>query len=46
MVRKQIKRCNININNLEARVINAVNSGAYDKLVKINFDNLNKFNNF
>ena len=41
VVRKQIKRCNININNLETRVINAVNSGAYDKLVKINFDNLN-----
>ncbi len=38
--RKQIKRCNININNLEARVINAVNSNAYEKLVKINFKDL------
>ena len=38
--RKQIKRCNININNLEARVINAVNSNAYEKLIKINFKDL------
>ena len=38
--RKQIKRCNININNLEVRLINAINSNAYDKLLKINFNNL------
>ncbi len=37
--RRKIKRCNININNLEARVINAINSNAYDKLLDINFDN-------
>lgn len=36
--RRKIKRCNININNLEARVINAINSSAYDKLLDINFD--------
>lgn len=36
--RRTIKRCNININNLEARVINAINSSAYDKLLDINFD--------
>lgn len=35
--RKKIKRCNININNLETRIINAINSGAYEKLKKINF---------
>ena len=39
--RKQIKRCNININNLETRLINAINSSAYDKLSKIDFENLN-----
>ena len=37
--RRKIKRCNININNLESRVINAFNSNAYDKLLDINFDN-------
>lgn len=36
--RRKIKRCNININNLESRVINAINSCAYDKLLDINFD--------
>lgn len=40
-LRKQIKRCNININNLETRIINAINSNAYDKLVKVDFKNLN-----
>ena len=35
--RKKIKRCNININNLEKRIINALNSSAYDKLKKIDF---------
>ena len=38
--RKQIKRCNININNLETRIINAISSSAYDKLNDIEF-NLN-----
>ena len=37
LLRKQIKRCNININNLETRIINAINSSAYDKLFKIDF---------
>ena len=36
-VRKKIKRCNININNLEKRIINAINSNAYEKLKSINF---------
>ena len=40
-LRKQIKRCNININNLETRIINAINSSAYDKLAKINFESFN-----
>ena len=40
-LRKQIKRCNININNLETRIINAINSRAYDKLSKIDFRSLN-----
>ncbi|EKC69897.1 carbohydrate kinase, PfkB family protein, partial [human gut metagenome] len=40
-LRKQIKRCNININNLETRIINAINSSAYDKLAKIDFESLN-----
>ena len=39
--RKQIKRCNININNLESRLINAINSRAYDKLSKLDFNCLN-----
>ena len=39
--RKQIKRCNININNLETRIINAINSSAYDKIKKMDFDNIN-----
>lgn len=36
--RKPIKRCNININNLEARAINAINSSAYQKLAQIDFE--------
>ena len=36
-VRKQIKRCNLNINNLETRIINALNSKAYSKIKEINF---------
>ena len=40
-LRKQIKICNININNLETRIINAINSSAYDKLAKIDFESLN-----
>ena len=39
--RKQIKRCNININHLENRVINAINSKAYANLCSINFANCN-----
>ena len=35
--RKQIKRCNININNLEKRLINAINSSADNTLGEINF---------
>ena len=34
------KTCNININNLETRVINALNSNAYHKLEKINFNEI------
>ena len=41
ITRKQIKRCNININNLEKRVINALNSNAYNKISKIKFQDLN-----
>ena len=37
VIRKQIKRCNININNLEARIINAINSNAFKNLDNINF---------
>ncbi len=36
--RKRVKRCSININNLEKRLINAVNSSVCDKLKKISFD--------
>lgn len=39
--RKKIKRCNININNLEKRVINALNSSLNTKLDKIDFFNKN-----
>ncbi len=35
--RKKIKRCNININNLEKRIINAVNSPASTKLNDVGF---------
>ena len=35
--RKKIKRCNININNLEPRIINALKSNATKKLNNINF---------
>ena len=35
--RKQIKRCNININNLEKRVINAIHSQAIIKIKELNF---------
>ena len=34
---RRIKRCNININNLETRVLNAVNSKDIDKIENINF---------
>lgn len=36
--RKKIKRCNININNLETRIINAVNSSASSKIEDISFN--------
>lgn len=36
--RKKIKRCNININNLEKRIINATNSSASSKIVDIDFN--------
>lgn len=39
--RKQIKRCSININNLETRIMNAIHSSAYDKLLKVDFEKLN-----
>lgn len=37
IVRKPVKSCNININNLEKRVINAINSDALNKLNDIGF---------
>lgn len=36
--RKKIKRCNININNLETRIINAINSTAAEKINDLNFN--------
>lgn len=36
--KKRIKRCNININNLETRLINAVNSNVSNKLDDIGFN--------
>ena len=39
--RKKIKRCNININNLESRIVNAVNSSVCDKLENIDFNSNN-----
>lgn len=36
--RKQIKRCNININNLESRVNNAINNSIINKLDTIKFN--------
>ncbi len=38
VIRKKIKRCNININNLEIRIINAINSKAINNLYNINFN--------
>ncbi len=35
--RKKIKRCNLNVNNLQTRTINAIHSTAYDKLKNIPF---------
>ncbi len=35
--RKKIKRCNININNLETRIINAINSNVSKKIKDLNF---------
>ena len=36
--RKKIKRCNININNLETRIINALNSTSSNKIDDIDFN--------
>lgn len=36
--RKKIKRCNININNLETRIINAINSPASNKINDVGFN--------
>lgn len=36
--RKKIKRCSINVNNLESRIINAINSTAYLKINDLNFN--------
>lgn len=41
--RKKIKRCNININNLETRVMNAIISSASDKIDDINFNEKNSY---
>jgi len=40
-IRKKIKRCNININNLEIRALNSLKSGAYNIISKIDFSSLN-----
>ncbi len=39
--RKKIKRCNININNLETRIINAINSPKSNKIAEIAFNENN-----
>lgn len=39
--RKKIKRCNININNLESRTINALKSNAYKNLLNIDYNKIN-----
>ena len=41
--RKKIKRCNININNLETRVMNAIISSASDEIDDINFNEKNSY---
>ena len=41
ITRKQIKRCSININNLETRIINALKTVAYEKIKNINWNNIN-----
>ena len=41
--RKQIKRCNLNINNLETRITNAVNSGVCNKVNNIDFNENNQY---
>lgn len=38
--RKQMKRCNININHLETRMKNALNSNAFMQLNRIEFENI------
>ncbi len=38
VIRKQIKRCSININNLETRIINAIKSNAVKRIDNIGFN--------
>jgi fructoselysine-6-P-deglycase FrlB-like protein len=40
-MREKNKRCNININNLETRIINAINSNASNKIDDIDFNESN-----
>lgn len=40
-IRKQIKRCNININNLEVRIMNAIKCKDYNKLSNIDLKKTN-----
>ena len=40
-IRKQVTRCSLNVNNLKPRVLNAIQSNAYDKLKQIDFLGLN-----
>lgn len=37
-LRKKPNRCSLNINHLESRILNALNTGAYSKLEKIDFE--------
>lgn len=41
LIRKKIKRCNLNINNLQTRTRNALKSNAYNTLKTIDFKNIN-----
>ncbi len=37
-IRKKIKRVNVNVNNLEKRIINAISNDVYKKIVNMNFE--------